>query len=68
MITSKIRGKAFLDGISWEPQSNTQFHVVNKHTGQVEYFECIYHENDWKQRHISIWLIFTLMGHYLHDS
>ncbi|XP_036284524.1 beta,beta-carotene 9',10'-oxygenase isoform X2 [Pipistrellus kuhlii] len=35
MITSKIRGKALSDGISWEPQSNTRFHVVNKHTGQL---------------------------------
>ncbi|KAK1336334.1 hypothetical protein QTO34_004140 [Cnephaeus nilssonii] len=34
IVTSKIRGKAFTDGISWEPQSNTRFHVVNKHTGQ----------------------------------
>ncbi|XP_070282137.1 carotenoid-cleaving dioxygenase, mitochondrial isoform X3 [Myotis yumanensis] len=35
IVTSKIRGKAFSDGISWEPQYNTRFHVVNKHTGQV---------------------------------
>lgn len=35
MITSKIRGKAFSDGIIWEPQSSTRFHVVNKHTGQL---------------------------------
>ncbi|XP_054549074.1 carotenoid-cleaving dioxygenase, mitochondrial isoform X3 [Talpa occidentalis] len=34
-ITSKIRGKAFSDGISWEPQYNTRFHVVDKHTGQL---------------------------------
>uniref|UniRef100_A0A8D1QGH2 Carotenoid-cleaving dioxygenase, mitochondrial n=1 Tax=Sus scrofa TaxID=9823 RepID=A0A8D1QGH2_PIG len=34
IITSKIRGKAFSDGISWEPQYNTRFHVVDKHTGQ----------------------------------
>ncbi|XP_055477743.1 carotenoid-cleaving dioxygenase, mitochondrial isoform X2 [Psammomys obesus] len=33
-VTSKIRGKAFSDGISWEPQYNTRFHVVDKHTGQ----------------------------------
>ncbi|XP_060229582.1 carotenoid-cleaving dioxygenase, mitochondrial isoform X3 [Meriones unguiculatus] len=33
-VTSKIRGKAFADGISWEPQYNTRFHVVDKHTGQ----------------------------------
>ncbi|KFO20744.1 Beta,beta-carotene 9',10'-oxygenase [Fukomys damarensis] len=35
IITSKIRGKAFSDGISWEPQYNTRFHVVDKHTGQI---------------------------------
>uniref|UniRef100_A0A2K6JZU5 Carotenoid-cleaving dioxygenase, mitochondrial n=1 Tax=Rhinopithecus bieti TaxID=61621 RepID=A0A2K6JZU5_RHIBE len=35
IATSKIRGKAFLDGISWEPQCNTRFHVVDKHTGQL---------------------------------
>ncbi|KAM7086343.1 carotenoid-cleaving dioxygenase, mitochondrial isoform 1-T1 [Molossus nigricans] len=35
LATSKIRGEAFSDGISWEPQYNTRFHVVNKHTGQL---------------------------------
>ncbi|XP_011832400.1 PREDICTED: beta,beta-carotene 9',10'-oxygenase isoform X4 [Mandrillus leucophaeus] len=35
IATSKIRGKAFSDGISWEPQCNTRFHVVDKHTGQL---------------------------------
>ncbi|XP_032497316.1 beta,beta-carotene 9',10'-oxygenase isoform X3 [Phocoena sinus] len=35
IITSKIRGKAFSDGISWEPQYDTRFHVVDKHTGQL---------------------------------
>ncbi|XDC82778.1 hypothetical protein R6Z07F_013951 [Ovis aries] len=35
IISSKIRGKPFSDGISWEPQYNTRFHVVDKHTGQV---------------------------------
>lgn len=37
IVTSKIRGKAFADGISWEPQYNTRFHVVDKHNGQAEY-------------------------------
>ncbi|ERE76161.1 beta,beta-carotene 9',10'-oxygenase [Cricetulus griseus] len=37
MATSKLRGKAFADAISWEPQYNTRFHVVDKHTGQAEY-------------------------------
>ncbi|NXS82367.1 BCDO2 oxygenase, partial [Erpornis zantholeuca] len=35
IITSKLRGKTILDGISWEPQHHTYFHVVNKHTGEV---------------------------------
>ncbi|XP_023389522.1 beta,beta-carotene 9',10'-oxygenase isoform X3 [Pteropus vampyrus] len=35
MVTSKIRGKAFSDAISWEPHYNTQFHIVDKHTGQL---------------------------------
>ncbi|XP_009327804.1 PREDICTED: beta,beta-carotene 9',10'-oxygenase isoform X1 [Pygoscelis adeliae] len=35
IITSKLRGKAIFEGISWEPQYNTCFHVVNKHTGEV---------------------------------
>ncbi|NWZ02156.1 BCDO2 oxygenase, partial [Loxia curvirostra] len=35
IISSKLRGKAIFDGISWEPQHNTYFHVVNKHTGEV---------------------------------
>ncbi|NXN12084.1 BCDO2 oxygenase, partial [Indicator maculatus] len=35
IITSKLRGKTIVDGISWEPQYNTYFHVVNKHTGEV---------------------------------
>ncbi|NXV64182.1 BCDO2 oxygenase, partial [Molothrus ater] len=35
IITSKLRGTAIYDGISWEPQHNTYFHVVNKHTGEV---------------------------------
>ncbi|XP_042330816.1 beta,beta-carotene 9',10'-oxygenase isoform X2 [Sceloporus undulatus] len=32
---AKAFGKSFLDGISWEPQHNTRFHIVNKLTGQV---------------------------------
>ncbi|NXH43037.1 BCDO2 oxygenase, partial [Dicaeum eximium] len=35
IISSKLRGKTIMDGISWEPQHNTYFHVVNKHTGEV---------------------------------
>ncbi|XP_012865057.1 PREDICTED: beta,beta-carotene 9',10'-oxygenase [Dipodomys ordii] len=34
IATSKIWGKPFSDGISWEPQQNTRFHIVDKHTGQ----------------------------------
>ncbi|XP_040832896.1 beta,beta-carotene 9',10'-oxygenase isoform X3 [Ochotona curzoniae] len=35
IVTAKIRGKAISDGISWEPQYNTRFHVVDKSTGQL---------------------------------
>ncbi|XP_077162196.1 carotenoid-cleaving dioxygenase, mitochondrial-like isoform X2 [Paroedura picta] len=35
LITAKCRGRSFLDGISWEPQHNTRFYVVNKATGEV---------------------------------
>ncbi|NWZ71181.1 BCDO2 oxygenase, partial [Acrocephalus arundinaceus] len=35
ILSSKLCGKAISDGISWEPQHNTHFHVVNKHTGEV---------------------------------
>uniref|UniRef100_A0A8C4UA49 Carotenoid-cleaving dioxygenase, mitochondrial n=1 Tax=Falco tinnunculus TaxID=100819 RepID=A0A8C4UA49_FALTI len=35
IITSKLCGKSIFEGISWEPQYNTCFHVVNKHTGEV---------------------------------
>lgn len=35
IITAKFLGKSLLDGLSWEPQLNTRFYVVNKHTGQV---------------------------------
>nr|XP_056716223.1 carotenoid-cleaving dioxygenase, mitochondrial-like [Euleptes europaea] len=35
IITAKSLGRSFLDGISWEPQQNTRFHVVNKLTGEV---------------------------------
>lgn len=35
IITSKLCGKAIYDGISWEPQHSTYFHVVNKHSGEV---------------------------------
>ncbi|XP_053307679.1 carotenoid-cleaving dioxygenase, mitochondrial [Spea bombifrons] len=34
ILTSQIKGKAFSDSMSWEPQLNTMFHVVNKHTGE----------------------------------
>ncbi|XP_043936992.1 beta,beta-carotene 9',10'-oxygenase isoform X5 [Protopterus annectens] len=32
---NKIRGKGLDEGLTWEPKSNTIFHIVNKHTGQV---------------------------------
>ncbi|XP_052552968.1 carotenoid-cleaving dioxygenase, mitochondrial isoform X3 [Tympanuchus pallidicinctus] len=35
IITSKFRGKPISEGINWEPQYNTRFHVVDKRTGEV---------------------------------
>lgn len=35
IITSKFRGKPISEGINWEPQYNTRFHVVDKRTGKV---------------------------------
>ncbi|XP_030393877.1 beta,beta-carotene 9',10'-oxygenase isoform X1 [Gopherus evgoodei] len=35
VITSKFLGKPIADGINWEPQYKTRFHVVNKHTGEL---------------------------------
>ncbi|XP_043936989.1 beta,beta-carotene 9',10'-oxygenase isoform X2 [Protopterus annectens] len=32
---NKIRGKGLDEGLTWEPKSNTIFHIVNKHTGQI---------------------------------
>ncbi|POI28935.1 hypothetical protein CIB84_007315, partial [Bambusicola thoracicus] len=35
IITSKFRGKPISEGINWEPQYNTRFHVVDKRSGKV---------------------------------
>ncbi|KAM3830426.1 carotenoid-cleaving dioxygenase, mitochondrial isoform 1-T1 [Vipera latastei] len=35
IITANFWGKSVLDGLSWEPQLNTRFYVMNKHTGQT---------------------------------
>ncbi|XP_044138230.1 beta,beta-carotene 9',10'-oxygenase isoform X2 [Bufo gargarizans] len=34
LLLCKIRGKALLHSISWDPELNTVFHVINKHTGK----------------------------------
>uniref|UniRef100_A0A8C6XCA7 Carotenoid-cleaving dioxygenase, mitochondrial n=1 Tax=Naja naja TaxID=35670 RepID=A0A8C6XCA7_NAJNA len=50
VITASFSGKSFLDALSWEPQLNTRFYVVNKHTGQtlpVQYHSkafCYFHQ------------------------
>uniref|UniRef100_A0A8C5SWH6 Carotenoid-cleaving dioxygenase, mitochondrial n=1 Tax=Laticauda laticaudata TaxID=8630 RepID=A0A8C5SWH6_LATLA len=50
VITANFSGKCFLDALSWEPQLNTRFYVVNKHTGQtlpVQYHSkafCYFHQ------------------------
>ncbi|EGW03823.1 beta,beta-carotene 9',10'-oxygenase isoform X1 [Cricetulus griseus] len=49
MATSKLRGKAFADAISWEPQYNTRFHVVDKHTGQT--LPGVYYSNPFITYH-----------------
>lgn len=62
IISSKIRGKSFTDGISWEPQYNTRFHVVDKHTGQVENFDC-----EWLDMKANFHITdFCLVGYFLH--
>lgn len=60
IITSKIRGKSFADGISWEPQYNTRFHVVDKHTGQAEYLSLFITKMSPPQSSIFTGLIFLL--------
>ena len=35
IVTSKVRGKGLSDAIYWDPQQETVFHLVDKHTGQV---------------------------------
>ncbi|KAG9470330.1 hypothetical protein GDO78_018114 [Eleutherodactylus coqui] len=37
ILLSQIQGKAILRSISWEPEQNTVFHVVNKHTGKKHF-------------------------------
>ena len=35
IVTCKMRGKALSEGIYWDPNLETVFHVVDKHTGKV---------------------------------
>ncbi|XP_044312329.1 beta,beta-carotene 9',10'-oxygenase isoform X1 [Varanus komodoensis] len=35
LMVARSLGKSFSDVLSWEPQQNTRFHVINKLTGQV---------------------------------
>uniref|UniRef100_A0A672Z2H7 Carotenoid-cleaving dioxygenase, mitochondrial n=1 Tax=Sphaeramia orbicularis TaxID=375764 RepID=A0A672Z2H7_9TELE len=35
IVTCKLRGKALSEGIYWDPQQETVFHLVNKQTGEV---------------------------------
>ncbi|XP_062844401.1 carotenoid-cleaving dioxygenase, mitochondrial [Trichomycterus rosablanca] len=35
IVTCKIRGKGISEGIYWDPNQETVFHVINKHTGKV---------------------------------
>ncbi|XP_077313813.1 carotenoid-cleaving dioxygenase, mitochondrial-like isoform X2 [Lithobates pipiens] len=34
LLINQIRGKSFAGTMSWEPELNTVFHVINKHTGK----------------------------------
>ncbi|XP_077105855.1 carotenoid-cleaving dioxygenase, mitochondrial-like isoform X2 [Ranitomeya variabilis] len=34
ILMGQIRGKAMSQSLSWEPQLNTVFHVINKHSGE----------------------------------
>ncbi|XP_048838566.1 carotenoid-cleaving dioxygenase, mitochondrial-like isoform X1 [Brienomyrus brachyistius] len=34
ILTGKLRGRALNEGIYWDPNQETVFHVVNKHTGE----------------------------------
>ncbi|XP_075695865.1 carotenoid-cleaving dioxygenase, mitochondrial-like [Rhinoderma darwinii] len=34
LMICQIRGKTFLESMSWDPELNTIFHVINKHTGK----------------------------------
>ena len=35
IVTCKLRGKALSEGIYWDPNQDTVFHLVDKKTGQV---------------------------------
>lgn len=35
IVTCKLRGKALSDGIYWDPNMETVFHLVDKRTGEV---------------------------------
>ncbi|XP_070808750.1 carotenoid-cleaving dioxygenase, mitochondrial-like isoform X1 [Pituophis catenifer annectens] len=57
IITANFFGKSLLDRLSWEPQLNTRFYVVNKHTGQIlplhyhsKAFCCFHHINTFEDQ------------------
>ncbi|XP_069470374.1 carotenoid-cleaving dioxygenase, mitochondrial-like [Ambystoma mexicanum] len=35
IIAAKLRGKGFSEVMTWTPEQNTIFHIVNKHTGKL---------------------------------
>lgn len=35
ILTSKLKGKALSDGIYWDPNQETIFHLIDKQTGKV---------------------------------
>lgn len=36
IMTSKLKGKALSDGIYWDPNQETIFHLIDKQTGKVK--------------------------------
>lgn len=36
ILTGKLTGKSISDGLYWDPQLNTIFHLIHKQTGKVK--------------------------------
>lgn len=40
IVTCKLRGRALSEGIYWDPEQETVFHLVDKRTGKVRRERC----------------------------